>query len=218
MNEPLIPNRLLFRFEFPLAHRPKPPAIDGTLKGWTDRERLPALGEIDGETWFAPLWSCWNENGLYIATRVSGRRTRPRCDPKTFWQGDNLRWMLDMRDTRGAKRATRFCQHFYFLPCGGPGGAPIAGSHPIQRAQQDAPPVPEGLIPIAAQLLDDGYQLEAHVPAACLSGFDPVEHPRLGFFVMLEDTELGRESLTIGDDLPWHIDPSLWATAVLDRS
>jgi hypothetical protein len=32
---------------------------------------------------------------------------------------------------------------------------------------------------------------------------------------MLEDTELGHQSLTVGDDLNWYIDPSTWPTAVL---
>lgn len=213
----LIPNRLLFRFEFPLRHRSDPPVIDGALKGWTDRELLPALGELDGEAAFAPLWSCWNDEGIYIAARVTDRRSALKCDPLSFWKGDNLRLMLDMRDARTIKRATRFCQHFFFLPCGGAGNGPVAASHPIQRAQQDAPEVPPGRIRIAAQVSRDGYQLEAHIPADCLSGFDPGQHRRIGFFTMLEDTDRGRQSLTIGEDLPWHVDPSLWATAVLEK-
>ncbi len=213
----LIPNRLLFRFEFRLRHRPDPPPISGALAGWTDAELLPTLGLIDGEPAFAPLWCCWNDDGLYLATRVSGKSQPLQCDPAHFWQGDNLRLMVDNRDTRTIKRASRFCQQFYFLPCGGPGGAAVAGSAAVSRANEDAPAVEPGRIRVAAHRQPDGYSLEAHVPADCLSGFDPEQHRRIGFYTILEDLELGRQSLTIGDDLPWHVDPSLWATAVLDR-
>ncbi len=221
----LIPNRLLFRFEFALRFRAKPPKIDGKLKGWTDAELLPALGEMDGENTFAPVWSCWNDRGIYIATRVSGKRSPLCCDPRAFWKGDNLRLMLDMRDTRNIKRATKFCHHFFFWPCGGGNGgadgsadgSPVAASAPINRAKENAPPVAPGEIQIKADVRKDGYALEAHIPAKCLNGFDPEQHGRIGFYTILEDRDHGRQSLTVGDDLPWHVDPSLWATAVLNR-
>ncbi len=237
----LIPNRLLFRFEFPLPYRAKPPKINGKLTGWSDAELLPALGEMDGEETFAPVWSCWNEDGIYIAAHVSGKRSAPRCDAKEFWKGDNLRLMLDMRDMRNIKRATKFCHHFYFLPTGGPARSkpgprkseprapatdpkransqhsPIAGLAPINRAKENPPPVESGSIRVASTVLTDGYKLEAHIPADCLNGFDPEQHRRIGFYYILEDRDLGRQSFTIGDDLPWHVDPSLWATAVLEK-
>ena len=217
MTMALIPNRLLFRFEFPLAYRKRLPAIDGRLAGWTDAELLPALGEMDDEATFAPVWSCWSEDGIAIATRVRGKRSALRCAPQSFWKGDNLRLMLDMRDTRNIKRATKFCQHFYFLPCGGKQDRPVAASAPVNRARSDAPMVQPGRIHVAATVKRDGYQLEAHIPADCLSGFDPDQHRRIGFFYILEDRDLGQQSLTIGDELPWNVDPSLWATALLQK-
>ncbi len=241
----LIPNRLLFRFEFPLQYRAKPPKINGKLTGWSDAELLPALGEMDGEETFAPVWSCWNEDGIYIAAHVTGKRSAPRCDPREFWKGDNLRLMLDMRDTRNIKRATKFCHHFYFLPTGGPAKStpasrksepraratgpktartttrtqhsPVAGLVPINRAKENAPTVEPARIRVASTVLSDGYKLEAHIPADGLNGFDPEQHRRIGFYYILEDRDLGRQSFTIGDDLPWHVDPSLWATTVLKK-
>jgi hypothetical protein len=59
--------------------------------------------------------------------------------------------------------------------------------------------------------------LEARIPAECLNGFDPVEHPRIGLYYMLEDRDHGQQYLTVGDDLYWYVDPSTWATAVLSR-
>ena len=99
-----------------------------------------------------------------------------------------------------------------------PRDCPVAGSAPINRAKENSPPVEPGRIRVISTVERDGYKLEAHVPADCLNGFDPEQHGRIGFFYILEDRDLGRQSFTIGDDLPWHVDPSLWASAVLERS
>ena len=215
----LIPNRFLFAFEFGLRYRPTMPPIDGRLTGWTDTELLPRLSEVDGRQDFADVWGCWNEGGLAIACRVTGKRRPLRCAPGSFWAGDNLRLCTDMRDARSVKRATRFCQQFYFLPTGGGprGNGPVAGVNKIKRAREDAPPVPVEQILIASQVTRKGYTLEACIPTECLHGFDPAEHPRIGFYYILEDGDHGQQYLTVGDNLYWYIDPSTWATAVLKK-
>ncbi len=245
----LIPNRLLCDFEFPLIYRKSPPTIDGKLNDWTDDQRLPALGLIDDDEPYAPIWACWNETGLFIATRVSGRKSSLKCDPSSFWTGDNLRICTDMRDARSNKRATRFCQQFFFLPIGGGPNTrqPVAASTPIHRAREDAPIFasaslfkttsakkmvsqlktrspnatnPSHQIAIAANTTKTSYELEAHIPAACLNGFEQLDltsTPRIGFYYMLEDRDQGQQFLTVGDELNWHIDPSTWPTAVLAR-
>ena len=214
----LVPNRLLFRFEMPLRYR-ESPAIDGDLSDWSDAFLLPDLSRLDGHEPFGQIWLAWNETGLFLACRVEGRRSPFECDPKAFWKGDNLRLMTDMRDTRDLKRASRYCQQFYFLPAGGgkDGKVPVAGAARVNRATEHAPPVPPGSIPIAGTREGSVYTLEAHIPAEVLSGFDPDEHTRIGICTMLEDRDLGQQYLTVGDDLNWHIDPSTWATAVLVR-
>jgi len=213
----LIPNRFLFDFEFVMSHRPELPAIDGGLADWTDADRLPSLGELDNRVEFADLWACWNEKGVSIACRVTGKQRRLECDPRSYWAGDNLRVCMDMRDARTVKRATRFCQQFYFLPTGGgpKKNKPVAGVAKIRRAREDAPAVPSERLGVASRVTDSGYSLVARIPAECLSGFDPVEHPRIGFYYILEDRDHGQQYLTVGDDLYWYTDPSTWATAVL---
>jgi len=215
----LIPNRSLFAFEFALRYRAESPAIDGRLSGWTDAELLPRLGEIDGRRDFADVWSCWNESGLCVACRVTDKHKPLRCDPKSFWSGDNLRLCTDTRDARDNHRATRFCQQFFFLPTGGGPNRdlPACGVGRLQRAREEAPLVPVESIRVASRVTKTGYALEAHVPAECLVGFDPGEHRRMGFYYILEDTEHGQQYLTVGDELLWYVDPSTWATAVLHR-
>jgi hypothetical protein len=124
-----------------------------------------------------------------------------------------------MRDARTIKRATRFCQQFYFLPTGGGSRAsmPSAGVNKFQRAREDAPRIPAERIAVASKVNASGYSLEARIPAHCLSGFDPLDHPRIGFYYILEDGDHGQQYLTVGDDLYWYVDPSTWATAVLQR-
>ena len=215
----LIPNRLLFQFEFPLRYRVKPPAWDGTLKAWNPAERLPDFGALDGQRAFADVFACWSEAGLTFACRVEGKRNPPQCERSRFWTGDNIRVCTDVRDARANRRATRFCRQFYLLPTGGGrnGREPVGGVNPIPRSREAAPAVPAGRIEVAARILSGGYSLQAFLPADCLSGFDPAEYPRIGFYYIVEDLELGQQYLTVGDDLNWHFDPSTWATAVLVR-
>lgn len=214
----LVPNALLFRFAIPLRHRAAP-VVDGDLDDWSDDFLLPAFGALDGHPAFGRIWMAWNEHGLYVACRVEGRRMPFQCDPAQFWKGDNLRICTDTRDTRDLRRASRYCQQFYLLPSGGGprGREAVGGSARIHRAAENAPVAPAGSIPVASRRDGHAYTIEAHLPATMLSGWDPEEHPRIGLFVMLEDVELGRQPLTVGDDLNWHIDPSTWPTAVLTR-
>lgn len=214
----LVPNRLLFRFEFPIRYR-KSPVIDGDLSDWSDEFLVPDFSGLDGATSFGKIYLAWNETGLFIACDVRGRRGPFQCDPKSFWKGDNLRLCTDMRDTRDIKRGSRYCQQFYFLPAGGGsnGRAPVAGAAKLVRATEHAPPVSPGVIQVAAERDQGRYSLEGHIPAEALAGFDPNEHPRIGVYTVLEDTQLGQQHLTVGDDLNWYIDPSTWATGVLTR-
>ncbi|HNQ21800.1 MAG TPA: sugar-binding protein [Phycisphaerae bacterium] len=215
----LVPNRFLFDFEFPLRYCPAPPPIDGDVCKWTDEQRVPALGVLDGQPAFADIWVCWHESGLYLACRVTDKRKRLRCEPRSPASGDGLQVCTDMRDARNVKRATRHCQQFYFLPAGGgkTGREPLAGTVKFALAREDAPPVAAQRLVVAARLQTGGYSLEAHIPADCLNGFDPHEHPRIGFHYMLADDDHGQQYLTVGNDLNWAVDPSTWAAAVLTR-
>ncbi len=215
----LVPTRFLFDFEIPLRYRAAPPRITGDLADWSDELLLPPLCRLEGMEPFAPVYACWNDAGLFVATAVGGKSRPLHCDPQRYWKSDALRICTDMRDTRTSKRASRYCQQFYFMPTGGglKGNQPAAAAVPIQRARENAPPVAPGLIPVAARVTSSSYRLEAHVPAAALAGFDPDEHSRIGFYYILEDRDHGQQYLTVGDDLYWYVDPSTWATAVLVR-
>lgn len=211
----LVPNRFLFTIEIMLRHRSIMPRLDGRLTGWSDAERLPAVSTVDGKSEFASLWACWNDDGVAVACRVEGKRSPLRCNPSNYWNSDNLRVCIDTRPSPENKRATRFCRQFYFLPTGGTRKSPVAGVGKFQRAREEAPPVDARLLRVASHISADGYMMEGFMPAECLTGWDPKEHPRLGFYYILEDTDHGKQFLTVGDELLWYADPSTWALARL---
>lgn len=216
-NRQLIPNRLLMDFELRFNHRSKLPRLTGKLTDWSDEFLLPDLGEFDGQEPFAKVYACWNQDGIALACKVPCKDKKFKCDPATFWKGDNLRFCTDTRGTRDIHRATQYCQQFFVLPTGGGRGnsKPVAASSPIHRAKQNAPEVSAGRIPVSSHITKRAYSVEVILTAEVLNGYDPVEHPRIGFYYILEDLALGQQYLTVGDELYWHMDPSTWATAVL---
>ena len=48
-----------------------------------------------------------------------------------------------------------------------------------------------------------------------MMGFEPGEHPRLGFTYAVIDRELGEQTFSVGRPMPYDEDPGLWATLEL---
>jgi hypothetical protein len=85
----------------------------------------------------------------------------------------------------------------------------------IDRARENARPVRPNQVQIKATLRADGYHLAAFLPAGALTGYEPDEHPRLGFTYRLFDREFGEQTFSASSDFPFAGDPSLWATLEL---
>ncbi len=214
-----LPRRAFFAFEFPIHFLARPPRIDGDLHDWPSRCLVPPLVTLEGEAPIADVYLGWNDDGLFAAFDVPNRSGRPKVDAQHWWKEDGLRLCIDARDARDVKRATRFCHFFYMLPAGGgrDGKQPVVGTHRMSRAKEPPPPVDTSQIKIASLVDRERYTLELHIPAACLSGWDPAQHPRIGVFYKVKDTQLGAQHLTVDDELGWNADPSTWATGVLTR-
>jgi hypothetical protein len=218
MSDSLAPNTLVFRPVLSIRYLETPPRIDGRLDQWDDAHLLEFPPRIDGLTPFADSWMGWTEDGLYCAFRIRGKPEPPHSDRRQFWEADGIRLFTDMRDTRNIHRAGRYCQQWYFLPgCGDEGGEAVAGSAPIHRARENAPAAEPEQIAVASQTSDDGYSIEAAIPAQSLSGFDPSSHNRIGLYYYINDRRLGGQFLTVGDELPYATDPSLWASGILEK-
>ena len=87
----------------------------------------------------------------------------------------------------------------------------------INRALQDAPLCTVSDVPFRSHTVRGGYRLEAFLPVGALTGYDPEQHPRLGFYFALRDRERGDEFLSVNADFPFADDPSLWAVLELTR-
>ncbi len=217
MPDSLLPNRLLFRFSVPCLYRH--PLWTDAGAGLDERHRLVNLAELEGQTPWADVRAAWSEAGLAFAVVVRGKRQPPWCRPAKPEDSDGLQVFLDTRDIHNIHRAGRFCHRFLFMPCGGGRtlGEPAAQWLPINRAKEQPRPIRPELLQVRAAARKDGYALEAMVGAEALTGFDPEEHPRLGFTYTVLDRELGEQTFAAGSPMPYQEDPSLWATLELAR-
>jgi len=239
MSDLLIPPRFLFRVALPLRRvadlsSKQAPSSTGkapskgkaTAKGKGTAKRkgsgleLPAahrlvhLGQLDGAAELADVRAGWSEAGLCFSVRVAGKRQPAWCRESRLEESDGLQVWIDTRATHNIHRASRFCHRFAFLPGGGGPryDRPVADQLIIGRARENARPVRPQDLHLKTEQRIDGYLLRAVIPASALTGFDPAEHPRLGFNYALLDRELGLQTLSIGSGFPYDSDPSTWAT------
>ena len=66
-----------------------------------------------------------------------------------------------------------------------------------------------------AKAMADGYTIEGFIPTAALTGFSPADQPAVGFSYAVIDRELGWQTFSVGPELPFVDDPSLWGTLEL---
>ncbi len=215
MTERLIDPTFLFRFTLPCRYVKETWTAEGV--GLSEAYALPALNALDGAPPLAEIRAGWNEKGLYFCAIVRGKRQLPWCRDGSIDESDGLNLWIDTRDTQSIHRASRFCHRFAFIPSGGGNRRqdPVAGQLMIQRAKEHAKPVLPRKLGVRSEVRVDGYVLEAHIQADALTGFDPGEHPRLGFMYAVVDRERGTQTLAMGNEFPYYEDPSLWASLEL---
>jgi hypothetical protein len=217
---PIVPHRFLVRVCHPVPFVSAMPDTDGKhLVDLPETARLNTFAELDEVTTFADVRIAWNEFGLGIQAVVSGKKETVLGNATSPRSSDGLTVWIDTRSDRTSHRASRFCHQFHFLPNGGGTDLdePILVQTKINRALQDAPLCNPADVPFRAEVKKNGYRLEAFLPAGVLSGFDPEQHPRLGFYYVLRDMELGDQFLSVNGDFPFSDDPSLWASLELIR-
>lgn len=215
MPEPLVPARILFRFSVPCKYQDfcwKEGGIE-----LDESCRLPDLAGLEGHRIYSDFRMVWNETGLAFSLRVEGKRQPPWCRETRLDESDGLQVWIDTRATQNVHRASRFCHRFIFMPSGGgPRRAePVADQLLISRAREHAKPVRPSQLGVCGQHRVGGYSLSAFVPAEVLTGYDPYDHPRLGFTYAVVDRELGVQSFSVGGEFPFWDDPSVWATLEL---
>jgi len=215
MSEPLLAPTFLFRFCVPCRRcAPLWPAKAVELG---PQYALPSFSELEGRPKFADLRAAWSDEGLLFTVQVSGKRQSVWSRSSRIEDSDGLHVWIDTRDTHNIHRASRFCHRFAFLPTGG-GAAenePLGRLLMINRARENPKSVADATLRVRADMGPGGYTLQALIPAAALTGYEPAEHPRLGFTYAVIDRELGWQTFTLGSEFPIDEDPSLWGSLEL---
>lgn len=210
----LVPHRFLVRVAHPCLYAKGIPAAADAEQLFVlpDAAALNNFAELDGGRRFADVRMAWNEFGLGVQVTVTGKKEHPQGDADKPRQSDGVTVWIDTRDARASHRASRYCHQFHLLPAGGgpDKDEPAFAQTKINRALQDAPLCSAADVAFRCERLKKGYRLEAFLPAAVLTGFDPEQHPRLGVYYHLRDQELGDQFLSVGHEFPFSDDPSLW--------
>jgi hypothetical protein len=218
MPQPLIAPRLLFHVAVPLLHHEPLWSTKGVTLD--EQYTLLPLAMLDGESIAADVRAAWSEAGLAITVRVEGKRQTPWCRASRIEESDGIQVWIDTRDTHNIHRASRFCHRFGFMPTGG--GArrdqPMARQLEIPRAKEDMQLAPEDALQVRSEKRIDGYLLQAMISAEALTGFDPAEHPQLGFNYAVMDREQGLQIWSANEEYPYDNDPSLWGTLDLVKN
>jgi hypothetical protein len=216
----LIPHRFLFRVAHPCRFlKEMPRRKDARLLDLSSEYRIDNFAAIDGEKNFADVCLAWNEFGIGLQVEVRGKQELPAGSVERPRGSDGVTVWLDTRDARTSHRASRYCHQFHFLATGAgeEHDEPAVVQTKINRALEDAPHAPAGTILLKVQPKKSGYLLEAFLPAAALTGYDPEEHRRLGMFYAVRDDELGEQLLSLSPEFPFWEDPSLWSVLELSR-
>jgi hypothetical protein len=217
MAETLISPTMLFRFAAPCRYSARRWSTGGIKLD--DPYRLPCFAELSGARPFADVRVAWNEDEFFLNVTVRGKQQPPWCRDSRIDDSDGVQVWIDTRNTQNIHRAGRFCHRFAFLPIGGGRGLeePLAVMLAINRAKESPREIDSRQLAVHATRLADGYHLSACIPALALTGYDPADHPALGFSYAVIDRELGWQTFSVGPELPFMEDPSLWGTLDLVR-
>ncbi|ADB16251.1 hypothetical protein Psta_1576 [Pirellula staleyi DSM 6068] len=216
MSDVLLPATLLFRLAIPCQYLAPSKGKHGQL---TDKYLLPWPGELEGKKPYAKLWAAWNEHGLIFQLLVTGKGQRPWCRDSRIEDSDGLQLWIDTRNTQNIHRAGRFCHRMVYLPAGSGRNLdePMCAMLAINRAKESPREIERDALKIDRQWKNDGYWLEAIIPASALTGYSPADQPAIGFMYAVVDRERGWQCFTLGPEFPIAEDPSLWSTLELTK-
>ena len=196
-------------------------AVDGRgREAWTRSIGWSVWRNWRSEPRWADVRAAWSEAGLAFAVHVQGKSQPPWC--RDVAAGRQRRpASLDRHPRRPQRPPRRPLLPPVRLSAGRrrprSSTSRWPSTLPINRAREQPNPIRPGLLKARCQRQGDGYILEAFIPAEALTGFDPAEHPRLGFTYAVIDRELGEQTFGVGSPMPYQEDPSLWATLELVR-
>jgi hypothetical protein len=216
----IVPHRFLVRMCHPVVfHATMPLTDEDQILDLPPHASVNNFAQLDGAANFADVRLAWNELGLGVQVVVRGKKQPLEGSSESPRSADGLTLWIDTRSDRTSHRASRYCHQFFLLPNGGEGSQnePWLAQVKIHRALQDSPLCSPTDVPFRAEILSDGYRLDAFFSSSVLTGYDPDQHPRMGIYYHVRDQELGDQYLSVNGDFPFADDPSLWATIDLTK-
>ncbi len=219
-----LPSRQLFRFSV-FCHGKSPLWTSSGAK--LDEEyRLPDLPGLDHSASGLDVRAAWSDEGLAFAFQLkragttasrSSRSASKEASRSASKEGPLVRLFIDTRDVRNVHRSGRYCHRFDFHMRDGTSGRliPIASWRPVPNAKAMPNAVPADALAAIAKPLPDGWILDAFVSRSALTGYDPLEFPRIGLQYVVHDPIAGTRVFATGEPLPYDSDPSLWAAVEL---
>jgi len=208
----------LYRFCFPCQYVPAGVTVLDETYRLPNVDRLEDSGLRSGLPFDFRIG--WNESGLLFSLTVSEKKQSVWCRTTQPDESDGIQICLDTRDIKDIHRASRFCHRLLFMPLGrGQDQAqPTAVWLPIHRAREHPSPIDLLQIRMQSKVASTGYGLNVILPGKVLTGFEPTEHPNLGFHFVVMDREYGNSYFLVAPPLPHDQDPSLWGTLSMVRS
>lgn len=208
----IVPPSFLFQYQLSVPRVEGLPKKKGKSLQLPDAARIFVPSSLNDATAGLELKLGWNPDGLAIEILVRGKKQEASGRRHDLKNSDVVFVFIDTRHTANVHRATEFCTALQILP-----GDEAADDEPTvafveiaqQRGTRRQPDAKRVMVNM--QNHRDGYQLELWIPTTQMPGFDQIEEiGHLGFYVVVEDTELGQLPLSIGDDFPVAHDPSTW--------
>lgn len=218
MSDHVVPPSLLFHYAFAIPPLKSAPGVDDLLKPLPDAAVLPFPARLDGQASFADVRLSWHASGLWCQFAVSGKQEKLFVNPARPAESDGLHVWIDTRDTQTIHRANRYCHRFCVLPRGLQGGktTPLCQSLEINRSSSRRSRETPADFVARAESTSTGYRCGVWLPGEMLDGWDPANQPRLGFYCVVMDSELGWQHLSVNSNFPADEDPSLWSTLELE--
>lgn len=216
-NEPnmdhVVPPSLLFDFRLPVLSCDGPSKkASGRLLNLPDDCSLFIPSAMNEQPSFASIKAGWNADGFGITVTVAGKTKPTAGSAHDTKHSDAILLWIDTRPAGNVHRATEYCHHFACLPVdeeSDEGPAVVVMPIAQQRAQR-IESNPKKMV-CRTHKKKDGYEFEVWIPASQLYGFrDVSELGRIGFSCVVQDSELGDQPLSIGEDFPTAYDPSTW--------
>lgn len=213
-----VPMDAFLEIRLRLPRLPARLPFDGTLAGWPESALLPDLSGLHGQTAFARVHAGWRPDGLAFAFQVQVEHAL-RIRAEHAFQSDGVEVWVDTRDSRAARKPTRFCHHFLVLPGGrgADGRLPTVLQWNPGGARKDEEMADLSLVRTGLAVQSGrGYTLEVFLPEEVLVGYAPLETGALGIGYRVRSSVLGVQDLAFGERFPIWRNPSLWRSARLE--